>query len=75
MNKSSEKSKILKILLGNNSRFSPIMVKRLDRIIMLETLNAILAIIVLVTAILEYEHAYFPKFYMFDGKKFNSNYN
>lgn len=71
MRKSWEKSRILQIILGKNFQFSRIMVNRMNRMIWLETFNSFLAIFVLITAMFEYELAYFPKYYQYDGNRFN----
>ena len=68
MRKSWDKNTILQIILEKNFKFSRIIVNRTNRLIILETINALLALFVLVTALFEYEWAYFPKFYQFDSK-------
>jgi len=70
MDKTFDKSRILEIILGKNIKFSRIIVYRMNSMLRLETINAFLAIFVLVTALFEYEFAYFPKYYMFDSKFF-----
>lgn len=68
IHKNWEKSRILHIILGKRFQFSRIMVNRMKSIIKLETINAFLALFVLITALFEYELAYFPKFYQFNSK-------
>lgn len=74
MSKTSEKSRILQIILGKQFKFSRIMINRKNNILILETINAFLAIFVLITALFEYELAYFPKFYQSEGKNRTSLY-
>ncbi len=61
-----ENSKILQLLFEKNPKISTIIEKKYNKMVLLETINAILASCIILSAMIEYELGYFKYFY---GKK------